>query len=86
MLRLLSEHLSINEVYLGCQPIETLTLNTLDHRHFGRLTEIKSMKIGKKNFLKFSNSIRPFHTLLLCSNTEQSLVELKVKMFSFILS
>jgi len=61
----------------GCQPIETLTLNTLDERYFGTLTEIKQIEIGKKNFLQFSNQIRPFHTLLLCSNTEQALLELK---------
>jgi hypothetical protein len=67
-----------NEVYSGCQPIETLTFNTLDERYFGTLTEIKSIRIGTKNFFQFSNQLRPFHTLLLCSNTEQALLELKV--------
>lgn len=66
---------------LGCQPIETLTFNTLDDRYFGTLTEIQRIEIGAKVFLQFSNETRPFHTLLLCSNTEQSLLELKVKQF-----
>ncbi|CAF1485120.1 unnamed protein product [Adineta steineri] len=61
----------------GCQPIETLALDTLDERYFGTLTEIKQIEIGKKNFLQFFNQTRPFHTLLLCSNTEQALLELK---------
>jgi hypothetical protein len=69
----------MNKVCLGCQSMETLTLNTLDERYFGTLTEIKQIEIGKKIFLQFSNQIRPFHTLLLCSNTEQALLELKVK-------
>jgi len=72
----------MNKVCLGCQPIETLTLNTLDERYFGTLTEIKQIEIGKKIFLQFSNQTRPFHTLLLCSNTEQALLELKVKISS----
>ncbi|CAF3301991.1 unnamed protein product, partial [Rotaria sp. Silwood2] len=60
-----------------CQPIETLTLNTIDERYFGILTEIKQIEIEKKNFLQFFNETRPFYTLLLCSNTEQALLELK---------
>lgn len=39
------------------------------------------MEIGTKSFLQFSNETHPFHTLLLCSNTEQSLLELKVILF-----
>ncbi|CAF4231478.1 unnamed protein product [Rotaria sp. Silwood2] len=61
----------------NCQPIETLTLNTIDERYFGILTEIKQIEIEKKNFLQFFNETRPFYTLLLCSNTEQALLELK---------
>ncbi len=68
----------MNVIYSGCQPIETLTLNTLDERYFGTLTEIKQIEIGKKSFLQFLNQTRPFHTLLLCSNTEQVLLEFKV--------
>ncbi|UJR09895.1 hypothetical protein I4U23_014117 [Adineta vaga] len=61
----------------SCQPIETLTFNTLDERYFGQLTEIQQIQIGNKQFLQFFNQNRPFHTLLLCTNTEQSLLELK---------
>ncbi|CAF3658103.1 unnamed protein product [Rotaria sordida] len=61
----------------NCQPIETLAFNTLDERYFGTLTEIKQIEIEKKFFLQFFNQTRPFHTLLLCSNTEQALLELK---------
>ncbi|CAF3664699.1 unnamed protein product [Rotaria sordida] len=61
----------------NCQPIETLAFNTLDERYFGTLTEIKQIEIEKKIFLQFFNQTRPFHTLLLCSNTEQALLELK---------
>ncbi|CAF4753323.1 unnamed protein product, partial [Rotaria socialis] len=60
-----------------CQPIETLTFNTIDKRYFGTVTEIKEIKIEKKTFLQFFNENRPFHTLLLCANTEQALLELK---------
>lgn len=63
---------------LGCPPIETLTFNTLDERYFGTLTDIKLIEIGKKRFLQFLNPSQPFHTLLLCSTTEQALLELKV--------
>jgi hypothetical protein len=69
---------SMNIICSGCQPIETLTLNTLDERYFGTLTEIKQIEIGKKSFLQLFNQTRPFHTLLLCSNTEQVLLEFKV--------
>ncbi len=68
----------MNIICSGCQPIETLTLNTLDERYFGTLTEIKQIEIGKKSFLQLFNQTRPFHTLLLCSNTEQVLLEFKV--------
>ncbi|CAF3760145.1 unnamed protein product [Rotaria sp. Silwood1] len=61
----------------NCQPIETLIFNTLDERYFGIVTEIKQIEIENKIFLQFFNQTRPFHTLLLCSNTEQSLLELK---------
>ncbi|CAF0900894.1 unnamed protein product [Adineta ricciae] len=61
----------------GCRPIETLNLRTVDERYFGTLTEIKQIQIESKQFLQFFNQIHPFHTLLLCANTEQSLLELK---------
>lgn len=66
-----------NEI-LGCQPVETLTFDALNERYFGELTEIKRINIENKHFLQFFNQSRSFHTLLLCSNTEQSLLELKV--------
>jgi hypothetical protein len=64
--------------------METLTFDTLDERYFGTLSQIKQIEISKKYFLQFSNQTRSFHTLLLCSNTEQSLLELKVKIPSIL--
>lgn len=64
---------------LGCQPIDTLTFDKLEQRYFGCLTDIKQIHIGQKQYLQLINSNRSFHTLVLCSNNEQALIELKVK-------
>ncbi|CAF0873742.1 unnamed protein product [Didymodactylos carnosus] len=61
----------------GCQPISTLNFDTNDNRYFGSLSNISIINIQNKTFLQFSNIKRLFHTLLLCSNNEQSLLELK---------
>ena len=66
------------ETHAGCQPIGTLTFSSLDERYFGELTEIQRIDIGEKHFLHFAHDTRPFHTLLLCANDEQALLELKV--------
>jgi len=69
-------------VDLGCQPIDTLTFERIEQRYFGCLTDIKQIHIGDKQYLQFVNANRSFHTLVLCSNNEQSLIELKVESFS----
>ena len=67
------------DAYSGCQPIESLDFEQLDERYFGTITDIQPIKILEKEFLLFVNEHRPFHTLLLCSPSEQSLLELKVR-------